>query len=95
MDINVFSTIHYTKNGVNYPVLKDQGTLTVSASPQSDVESWAIVADGIYKLELNTVQNQNKQFVFEYLIDGVVYRLSISYGNLKANPNLVLPPRGW
>lgn len=95
VDINVFSTIHYTKNGVNYPVLKDQGTFTVSASPQSDVESYAIMADGIYKLELNTVQNQNKQFVFEYLIDGVYYRLSISYGDLKENPNLVLPPRGW
>ena len=91
----MFSSIHYTMNGENYPVLKDQGLFTVSANPLSDIESYAIVADGIYKLELNTVQNQNKKFVFEYTIDGVVYRLSILYGDLKANPNLVLPPRGW
>ena len=94
VDINMFSSIHYTMNGENYPVLKDQGLFTVSANPQSDIESYAIVADGLYKLELNTVQNQNKQFVFEYTIDGVVYSLSISYGDLKANPNLVLPAKG-
>ena len=90
VDINVFSSIHYTMNGENYPVLKDQGLFTVSAKPLSDIESYAIVADGIYKLELNTVQNQNKKFEFKYEINGVVYSLSILYGDLKANPNLVL-----
>lgn len=95
VDISMFSTIHYTKNGVNYPLLKDQGLFTVTANPQSDIKSYTIVADGVYKLELNTMQNENKQIVFEYTIDGVVYRLSIAYGALKANPNLVLPVRGW
>lgn len=95
-NIFMFSTIHYRNNGVDYPALKDQGTFTVSTNPQYNIKSYSIVADGVYKLEFNTVQNPKKKITFSYTIDGVTYSLEdYLYGTLVANPNIVLPRRNW
>lgn len=93
-EIYLFSSIHYTKNGVNYPALKDQGTFTVTGDGGVDISSWSIVADGVYKVELAKVPNDGKKIKFTYTIGGVSYVLEIAYSALKTNPNIVLPAKG-
>ena len=88
--IYLFSSIHYTKNGVNYPALKDQGTFTVTGDGGVKISSRSIVADGVYKVEFDMVPNDGKIINFTYTIGGVEYLKSISYGELKEDPNLLL-----
>jgi hypothetical protein len=94
-DVYFFGTISYRKDGLNYPILKDEGSFTIQISNPNDLNSASIVEDGLYKMELYQIQNDNYKINFLYVIDGQNYRLEIRYGDLKANPNIILLPTSY
>ncbi|MDD3728695.1 MAG: hypothetical protein PHN40_10190, partial [Dysgonamonadaceae bacterium] len=89
-DVYFFGTIHYQKDGVKYVVEKGKGELTIDINPSDNLKSIIIVEDGLYKLEFNRVQSDQKKFSFIYKLDGKTYQLEVRYEELKANPNIVV-----